>query len=128
MKTILLVDDEPMVRRVMRLGLEKAGYAVRTAANGEEALAELRAQAPDALITDIEMPRMDGRALCWTIAQELPHRSFPIFVVTSLTEREHRDWSSVIDNLHFVEKPISMRKLLATLSDCLAARQIAATT
>jgi len=117
-----------MVRRVMRLGLEKAGYAVRTAANGEEALAEVRAQAPDALITDIEMPRMDGRALCWTVSQELPDRSFPIFVVTSLTEREHRDWSSDIDNLHFIEKPISMRKLLGTLSECLATCQIAAAT
>jgi len=85
---ILLVDDEATVRRVMRLTLEKAGFEVSLAENGEAALAEIRASMPDVVITDIEMPRMDGRALCAAIEKEFPNREFPIFVVTSLTERE----------------------------------------
>ena len=117
MKQILLVDDEATVRRVLQVALEKAGFDVSTAPNGEEALSQLREGSPDVLITDIEMPRMDGRTLCETLHNEQPERSFPIFVVTSLTEREHRSWSESIDNLHFLEKPISVRKLLAKLTE-----------
>lgn len=118
MKQILLVDDEAMVRRVLRVALEKAGFAVETAANGEEALTSLRERSPDVLITDIEMPRMDGRTLCETLHAEQPERSFPVFVLTSLTGREHRAWSAEIENLHFLEKPISVRKLLSKLTGC----------
>ena len=125
MKQILLVDDEAVVRRVLRVALEKAGFAVETASNGEEALTSLRERSPDVLITDIEMPRMDGRTLCETLHAEQPERSFPIFVLTSLTGREHRSWSSEIENLNFLEKPISVRKLLAKLTDCLGTCRIA---
>jgi len=115
MTSILLVDDEPMVRRIMRGSLEKSGFSVDVAENGEVALVKIRAQAPNALITDIEMPRMDGRALCAAIVKEFPDRTYPIFVLTSLTEREHREWSAGIENLIFLEKPVSVRKLLVTL-------------
>ena len=115
MMNILIVDDEATVRRILTLGLEKAGFRVTAAENGEAALAALRASTPDVLITDIEMPRMSGRALCAAIQKEFPDRVFPIFVVTSLTEREHRDWAGAITNLHFLEKPVSIRRLLARL-------------
>jgi len=114
---ILVVDDEATVRRIMRVSLSKAGYRVKVADNGEAALAAIRAQPPDVLITDIEMPRMDGRALCAAIKKEFPYRSFPIFVVTSLTEREHRDWSEEFPNLFFIEKPVSIRRLTAQLTE-----------
>ena len=117
MKRILLVDDEPMVRRVLRLSLEKAGYAVDTASNGQEALMKIKAAAPDALITDIEMPLMDGRALCESLELDLPDRKFPIFLATSLTGIEHRGWSGVIRDLHFLEKPVSARMLITELAD-----------
>lgn len=117
MKRILLVDDEPMVQRVLRLSLEKAGYAVDTASNGQEALMKIKAAAPDALITDIEMPVMDGRALCESLELDLPNRKFPIFLATSLTGIEHRGWSGVIRDLHFLEKPVSARMLVSELAD-----------
>jgi DNA-binding response OmpR family regulator len=120
MTRILIVDDEPKVRRIMQLALERPGYEVTTATNGETALVELRSSLPDALITDIEMPRMNGRELCEAIHQEFPHRTFPIFVITSLTEREHRLWTSAMRDIHFLEKPISVRMLLAKLETCLA--------
>ena len=117
MLEILVVDDEATVRRIMRVALAKAGYKVSVADNGESALAAIREQAPDVLITDIEMPRMDGRALCAAIKKEFPYRAFPIFVVTSLTAREHRQWSEEIPNLHFLEKPVSIRQLTARLTE-----------
>jgi CheY-like chemotaxis protein len=117
MKHILVVDDEPTVVRVLRLALEKAGYEVTKANNGEEALEHIHERVPDAVITDIEMPRLDGEGLCRRIEEEMPDRTFPLFVVTSLTAMEHRRWSDTIPNLHFLEKPISARRLLARLSE-----------
>lgn len=111
MKRILLVDDEPMILRVMRLALEKDGYEVDVAVDGEDALAKIAENCPDIVITDIEMPRMSGMQLCLHIQDTMPDRKFPIFVSTSLTALEHRDWSVKVSNLVFLEKPISIRKL-----------------
>jgi CheY-like chemotaxis protein len=116
MARILIADDEPKVRRILQMALERAGHEVIAAANGQAALAELHSCLPDALITDIEMPRMNGRQLCEAIYQDFPERTFPIFVVTSLAEREHRGWASTLPNLTFMEKPISARMLLAQLA------------
>ena len=117
MKSILLVDDEPMILRVMRVALEKFGYRVETAADGEEALAIIVGSQPDFLVTDIEMPRMSGKELCQEIYRKIPDREFPIFVSTSLTAMEHREWSRKIPNLVFLEKPISIRKLRAAIAE-----------
>lgn len=116
-KRILLVDDEPMVLRVLRLQLQKAGYDIDTAPDGQVALERIRESAPDAVITDIEMPRMSGEDLCKTIAREFPDRQFPIFVATSLTGIRHREWAQTIPNMQFLEKPLSARKLLAALNE-----------
>jgi len=116
MKRILLVDDEPMVLRVMRGALEREGFQVDIAVNGEEAWAKMAESCPDVLVTDIEMPRLSGRDLCQRIQRELPDREFPIFISTSLTALEHREWSKHISRLVFLEKPISIRKLRGEIS------------
>ena len=103
----------------MRLGLESAGYEVVTAANGAECLAKLLEVTPDFLVTDIDMPRMNGRELCEAIQQQFPDRSFPIVVLTSRTELEHRDWTADMDNLQFMEKPVSIQKLLRHIAESL---------
>ena len=115
MKRILLVDDEAHVTRVLKMALERAGFLVDDAATGEEALAYLQQLQPDVLITDIDMPRMDGRELCSRIQADMPEREFMIFVLTARTEHEHREWSAAIPNLQFMEKPVSVRKLVSTL-------------
>jgi CheY-like chemotaxis protein len=112
MSKILIADDEPHVLRVLKLSLEKEGYAVETCANGKEALTRLEQEHPDILITDIQMPLMTGEELCRHIKQHMPERKFLIFVLTSRTEIEHREWSRDINNLLFLEKPVSIRNLL----------------
>lgn len=112
MNKILIADDEPHVLRVLKLSLEKEGYAVETCANGKEALTRLEQEHPDILITDIQMPLMTGEELCRHIKQHMPERKFLIFVLTSRTEIEHREWSRNINNLLFLEKPVSIRNLL----------------
>lgn len=118
MKRILIVDDEPHITRVLKLYLERAGYAVDVAQNGQEALDDILKSAPDALMTDIQMPLMTGKQLCLALEEQLPQRTFPIFVMTSMTDREHREWTQKINNLEFLEKPLSMRAMTRALDKC----------
>ena len=120
MKRILIVDDEPHVIRIMRLALENAGYQVDEAANGQQALDYLQGNMPDVMITDIDMPRMDGRKLCMEIDRTMPGRPFRIYVLTARAEEEHREWSSRLANLDFMEKPVSIRRMLAVLDSYFA--------
>lgn len=110
---VFIVDDHAPVIRVMRLGIEQAGFEVESASNGQECLEKLRKDTPAFLVTDIDMPRMTGRELCEAIEKEFPDRAFPIVVLTSRTELEHRDWTRGIENLEFMEKPVSVRRLIA---------------
>jgi CheY-like chemotaxis protein len=116
MKKIVIADDEPHVLRVLKLSLEKEGYDVEVCANGKEALTKLEHEQPDILITDIQMPKMTGEELCLHINEHMPNRKFLIFVLTSRTEIEHREWSREIHNLLFLEKPVSIRNLVEKLN------------
>ncbi len=119
MKKILIVDDHAPVLRVLKLGIEEAGYEVDTASNGSECLIKLCEGHPDFLVTDIDMPRMSGRELCAAIEEQFPDRTFPIVVLTSRTEMEHRDWTREMEDLTFMEKPVSVRRLLSHIGRCL---------
>ncbi len=116
MKTVLIVDDEPCMLRVLQFSLERAGYRVATEPDGEAALARVLAEPPDALISDIKMPQMNGRELIKSIQQAMPERPFPIFVMSSLTAREEREWVRAIGDIEFLEKPISPRQLVVRLA------------
>ena len=120
MPRILIVDDEAVVRRVLANTLTRAGFEVEQAPNGAHAWEWLRQHHPDALITDIDMPRMTGAQLCQLIEEHQSDRRYPIFVVTSKTAVEHRSWSREMRNVYFIEKPFSMRKLVDQLKDALA--------
>lgn len=123
MKKILIVDDEPHIIRIIKLSLERAGYLVDSAPNGEVALKKILLQQPDILITDIQMPRMSGEELCKKINTDIPERKFLIVVSTSRTEIEHREWSRKISDLVFLEKPVSTRKLLSMLDNHFSSHQ-----
>lgn len=116
MKRILLVDDEPHVTRVMRMALQRCDYEVDEASNGEMALERIRQCEPDVMITDIDMPRMNGEQLCKEISRQMPDRKFAIIVLTARTELEHRVWSSRLKDLMFMEKPVSIRRLIERLN------------
>ena len=122
-KRILVADDEPHMSRVIELFLKREGYRVDLVRDGQEALDSILVAAPDVLITDIQMPRMTGQVLCMEIEKRLPGRDFRIIVMTSMTDREHREWSGSMRDTAFIEKPVSMRSLVTTLSSYFAERQ-----
>jgi CheY-like chemotaxis protein len=115
MKKIMLVDDEKHVLRIMRLSLERLGYHIETYNNGQDACNALQNGQPDVLITDIQIPLLNGQELCSNITSAYPERAFLIIVLTSRTEPEYREWSSKIANLQFLEKPVSMKRLIEML-------------
>jgi DNA-binding response OmpR family regulator len=77
---ILLVDDEPYLCHFLRLSLQEAGYVVHTANNGEEAIKLFESHPINLVLTDIQMPLMDGYALC---AQLRAHSAVPIIILSS---------------------------------------------
>jgi CheY-like chemotaxis protein len=125
-KRILVVDDELHMIRVVKLFLERAGYKVDTASDGQQALDSILLAPPDVLLTDINMPRMTGQELCVALEKQLPERKFPIFVMTSMTDRENKDWTGKITNISLLEKPLSMRVLIADLGRRFATEAAAA--
>lgn len=115
MRSVLVVEDEAHIRRLMKLKLEEAGYEVELAPDGEAALERLEERSFDALVTDVQMPRMTGPELCERIGERLPERKMLTFVMTSRSEEEFRDWAGARLLTEFIEKPVSMRRLIARL-------------
>ena len=115
MKKVLLVDDEPHVVHVLKLFLKKNGFEVITANNGEQGLKMVLSDKPDVVITDIQMPKMSGQDLCDRLLKESPDIDRRLIVMTSRTDSELRDWAKSFDQLDFLEKPLSPRRLVALL-------------
>jgi len=115
-KTVLIVDDEAHVVRVLRLMLERESFAVLTANDGNEALGVMAASRPDVMVSDIQMAGMDGRTLCRTTRERYPDEDFLILVMTSMTAASERSWVQELNNVEFLEKPVSPRQLVARLT------------
>jgi two-component system, OmpR family, KDP operon response regulator KdpE len=109
---ILVVDDAPQVRRVMRTTLASAGYTVYEARNGEEALAGVRSTPPDLILLDVNMPGMDGFAACREIRST---SQVPIIMLT--VRNAERDKVAALDAGadDYVVKPFGMPELLARI-------------
>jgi len=109
---ILVVDDAPQVRRVMRASLTAQGYTVYEARNGEEALESLRSAPPDLILLDINMPGMDGLTACREIRRTA---AMPIIMLT--VREAERDKVAALDAGadDYVVKPFGMPELLARI-------------
>ena len=109
---VLIVDDEPHISRVLCMKLQNAGYEVITAVNGLDGLERFIKEEPQIIITDINMPLLDGQELCRMIDERKEKYPFFIIVMTSSVESDLRSWSKEDEKIHFVEKPFSPRKIL----------------
>ncbi len=112
MSWILVVDDEAAVTRLVQLRLENEGYDVEVAPNGAAALEKLAAREYDVLITDLCMPRLGGRELVESVRKETRNESLRIFVLSSRPEDEYRRWTADQPGVVFLEKPVSLNRLV----------------
>lgn len=101
--------------RVLRHGLEKAGYRVTVVSDGDSVLRSLREESPDVLIVDSGIRPMSGEELCRRIQSDLPDRRFLTCVLTDSAEDEYASYSQWFSNFRMLEKPISLRQLLGYL-------------
>ncbi len=109
-KRILVVDDEPTLVATVKYNLEREGYDVVTAADGESALSRAREDKPDLVILDIMLPVIDGFEVCRLLRREM---SVPILMLTAKTEEVDRVVGLEIGADDYVTKPFSMRELMA---------------
>ena len=107
---VLVVDDEPKVSRIARDYLEKNGFRVVTAADGQSALIAARKEKPDLIILDLMLPNIDGREVCKTIRRE---SDVPIIMLTALAEEIDQVTGLEIGADDYITKPFSPRTLVA---------------
>jgi CheY-like chemotaxis protein len=80
---VLVIDDQPFFTTMLRNVLEQQGYQVLSAASGPEGIAAARKQAPDAILLDVEMPGMDGFAVCEKLKQDPVLKKIPVIILTA---------------------------------------------
>lgn len=107
---ILVVDDEPKVARLARDYLEKNGFRVITAADGQSALTITRHERPDLVILDLMLPEIDGREVCRILRRE---SDVPIIMLTALSEEIDQVTGLEIGADDYITKPFSVRALVA---------------
>jgi chemosensory pili system protein ChpA (sensor histidine kinase/response regulator) len=100
--------------------LNREGFEVITARDGVEALEMLESEAPDVILLDIEMPRMDGFEFARMIKRDLRHAHVPIIMITSRTAEKHRALARELGVDLFLGKPFQEQDLLRNLREMLA--------
>jgi chemosensory pili system protein ChpA (sensor histidine kinase/response regulator) len=114
---ILVVDDSLTVRRVTQRLLVREGYRVVTAKDGMDALERLAEERPAVLLSDIEMPRMDGFDLVRNVRADAKLQGLPVVMITSRIAQKHRDYAAELGVDHYLGKPYAEEELLALLAN-----------
>jgi chemosensory pili system protein ChpA (sensor histidine kinase/response regulator) len=109
---VLVVDDSITVRRVTQRLLQREGYRVSLAADGLQALERLQQERPAVVLSDIEMPRMDGFDLARNIRADASLADLPIIMITSRIAEKHHDHARALGVNHYLGKPYSEEELL----------------
>ena len=117
---VMIVDDSLTVRKITSRLLTREGFGVITARDGVEALQILEEKTPDAILLDIEMPRMDGFEFTKTIKREPKHSRIPIIMITSRTAEKHRSLAKELGVDLYLGKPFQEAELLRNLREMLA--------
>jgi CheY-like chemotaxis protein len=123
-ETLLIVDDSPTQLLILRNLLEKNGYTVEGAVDGENALSCARNGTPDLIISDIFMPKMNGYELCQALKQDSRLRSIPVILLTTMSASE-----SIVKALntgadYFVPKPYDEKYLISKIKSILATKAL----
>lgn len=112
---IMTVDDSPSMRMLLRAALTDLGYHVTEAEDGVHALERLEGGRPDLLITDINMPRLDGFGLIEQVRQKAELRNLPILVLTTESSDEKKQRARDAGATGWIVKPFHPEKLAAAI-------------
>lgn len=116
MKTVLVVDDSRTMRDMLRHCLSQAGYAVVEAVDGEDGLTVLARHRPDAIISDINMPRLDGFGFIERVRADQAHRNIPILVLTTESDDAKKARAREAGASGWIVKPFAPDRLVTALT------------
>ncbi len=114
-KKVLVIDDEAYIRRVLEVKLKKYGYQVMLAENGQEGFDMIQQQQPEIVISDINMPVMDGKTLCEKTNGLKQKRPFLTIIITARIMPDDKEWVEKMQDTLFMEKPFSP----AQIAECI---------
>jgi chemosensory pili system protein ChpA (sensor histidine kinase/response regulator) len=120
-RRVLLVDDSLSVRKVVGQMLEKAGFEVATAADGADALARLADAAFDVMVTDLEMPRVNGYELIDDLRRRAATRDLPVIVLTTRAGDKHVALARSLGVRHYVTKPVEEQAFVTLVASLVPA-------
>jgi len=109
-KTVLVVEDDASVARLVRDGLERAGFTAIVAADGEAGVEAARRHQPDVIVLDIMLPKLDGWAVASRLRASKPTAGIPILMVSIIADRPRGLEAGAVD---YMTKPFTMSELLA---------------
>jgi two-component system, chemotaxis family, chemotaxis protein CheY len=115
-RVILAVDDSASMRQMVRFTLESAGYRVVQAVDGVDALDFARGSAVDLVLTDVNMPRMDGITLVRELRGLAPYKFTPMLVLTTESGQDTKQRGKQAGATGWIVKPFSPEQLLATIA------------
>ena len=121
MKTILTVDDSPSIRQMVRLVLTQAGFKVEEAADGSQGLAKARQQPFNMVVTDLNMPVMNGLSLIRELRGLPAYRGIPIIFLTTESDGAIKQEAKAAGATGWMTKPFQKDQLLAIASKFLGA-------
>jgi DNA-binding response OmpR family regulator len=119
-KSVLVVDDDEVVRGLLAWLFEDAGYSVRQAADGAEALAALAAPAPDCMVLDLMMPDVDGQTVLQRRQEQHLAPTTRVVVLTAKTDRQSQVWCWERGADEYLTKPFDGDRLLRLVADLMA--------
>lgn len=122
MKQILIVEDKPTSRELLRTVLEQQGYEVVEAENGEEALAVLREHVPDLVLMDLQMPARNGYDVLKEIRKDPRLNRVPVVAVTANAMPEDRDKVFAAGFTGYIAKPVALNRLREEVNRLLAGK------
>jgi DNA-binding response OmpR family regulator len=117
--SVLIVDDEPMTRNLLRLMLERAGFEISEAEDGLKALLMVAEQRPDVLLLDVMMPNMDGLTVCKKLRAQADTAVLPIILLSARTSPESVKAGLDAGATRYLSKPISREGLIDTIHEVL---------
>ena len=118
-KTILVVDDSVTMRQMVAFTLTEAGFSVVEGENGQDALSKLGSQAVHAIITDLNMPVMDGISFIQKVRAKGEYRFTPILMLTTETQAEKKQQGKAAGATGWIVKPFNPPQLLQVLAKVL---------
>jgi DNA-binding response OmpR family regulator len=118
--TVLLVDDDPAMLRMLEVNFRLSGFTVRTALRGDQAVEDAIASPPDALVLDVMMPGLTGFEVGHRLRQEPALAQVPIVFLTARTQDDDRAQGDAVGGSEFVTKPFDPAALVDTVRRRLA--------